>query len=84
MSKEIASVPVLGQAASVFGASPLGQAMKVKTPSPPPVPEAPKPTEMPDPGDELKKKQRQKQAASMVSGGRASTILSDSLGKLGG
>lgn len=83
MSKDIASVPVLGQVASVFGASPLGQAIKMpKTPPPPP---PPAPSEMPDPGDVLKKKQRQQSAASLATGGRAGTILSDSIkDRLGG
>lgn len=83
MSKDIASAPLIGPIASVFGASPLGQAIKIpKTPAPPP---PPPPAEMPDPGDVLKRKKREAAATAAVSGsGRAGTILSDIRDRLGG
>jgi len=84
MSKD---VPVIGPAltgiGTVFGASPMGQAMKI--PSPPPPPPPPKPVEMPDPGDVLKKKRKEADVTASLSGGRSGTILSDSIrDRLGG
>lgn len=83
MSKDIPVIgPMTGAVGSLFGMSPMGQAIKI--PSTPPPPPPPPPPEMEDPGDVLKKKRREQSAAALTTGGRSGTILSDIKDRLGG